>query len=201
MTDELKHLQTIREIREVLRCKCHVDYTSRGTHGPDCVDYLVDDLDVAWNTRAVRGSTAIADPPESLTYAQTLATALAKKHFPQNTDWVVGDTLSLVIDQIDNITATLSRAPPKVKALAWQQMNNKPDRVQKGEWWTGKIRNCPFGWVYDVHEFKLMSGKTVYSWSRGPEAQIDVASIEEGKAAAQADYDARVRAALKETDT
>jgi len=161
MTDELKHLQTIREIREVLRCKCPVDYTSRGTHGPDCVDYLVDDLDEAWNTRAGLGASASGqDGAEAVSYASPVCSL------------------------------------PKVKKLGWLQMNNKPDRVQKGEWWTGKIRNCPFGWLYDVHEFRLMSGKTVYSWSRGPEAQIDVASIEEGKAAAQADYDARIRAAL-----
>lgn len=54
--DLQKALLVLAETRDELRCRCHVDYTMRGSHGPDCKDYLVDDLDKVIELILKRGS-------------------------------------------------------------------------------------------------------------------------------------------------
>ena len=47
----------------------------------------------------------------ALKYAQRLCSTLAEKHFPENKDFRVQDSIYGVIAQIDNITTALERRP------------------------------------------------------------------------------------------
>lgn len=48
-----------------------------------------------------------------LEYAQALAKRMAKKFYPNNSRWQVGDDIFLVIDQIDNMVTGLERRSEK----------------------------------------------------------------------------------------
>jgi len=53
---------------------------------------------------------------EATNYARRLATGIARKHFPENTNWEVSPDLMSILTQIDNATCGLVRAAPVPEA-------------------------------------------------------------------------------------
>ena len=66
MINVLAATKAIKEAQDALRCHCHTDYTKRGMHGPDCLDYLVEPLQDAVDL--ILGQAVLQDLDEVLDY-------------------------------------------------------------------------------------------------------------------------------------
>lgn len=121
---------------------------------------------------------------EAATYAENLARALWEKHYKDAVpQWepLSGDVVGL-LTQIDNMTAGLAPAPagePAIKALEWRR--EVPHSV---------ARALGGHYAIERHEGGVDLMGTFIGTRRG------FKSVTAAKAAAQADYEARIRAAL-----